>query len=58
VKTTRKRKAPAKKTGILVSVAESIGSTLGAIAAKTNAAQKTLRKRKRTIRSKRRQRKI
>jgi hypothetical protein len=55
MKTTRKRKAPAKKTGILISLAESIGSTLGSIAAKTNAAQKTLRRR--TIRSKRRQRK-
>jgi hypothetical protein len=38
----RSRKVHPKKEGMLVSVAESIGSTLGAIAAKTNAAQKAL----------------
>jgi hypothetical protein len=45
VKKAKKRKLPAKKEGILISFAESIGSTLGAIAAKTGAAQETLNKR-------------
>jgi hypothetical protein len=42
MKKARKRTSSRKKDGMLISVAESIGSTLGTIAAKTAAAQKTL----------------
>jgi hypothetical protein len=55
VKKAKKRKSPPKKEGILIGLAESIGSTLGAIAARTGAAQKTSRKR--NVRRKRRSRK-
>jgi hypothetical protein len=41
VKTSRTRKSP-KNQALLISVAESIGSTLGAIAAKADAAQRAI----------------
>jgi hypothetical protein len=44
---TRSRK-PTKDKAILVSLAESIGSTLGSIAAKADATQKALTKRRMT----------
>jgi hypothetical protein len=44
LKTTRSRKHPKDET-ILVTLAESIGSTLGSIAAKADATQKALTKR-------------
>ena len=44
MKTTRSRKHPKDET-ILVSLAESIGSALGSIAAKADATQKALTKR-------------
>lgn len=40
---TAKRKSLRKNEGMLFGVAESIGSTLGRIAAKTGVVQKTLR---------------
>lgn len=42
MKTTRTHKASRNHTPLLVSVAESIGSTLGTIAAKADAAQKAM----------------
>jgi hypothetical protein len=42
MKKAGKRVASRKKDGMLINVAESIGSTLGTLAAKTNAAQKAL----------------
>jgi hypothetical protein len=42
LKTTSTHKASRKHTPLLVSVAESIGSTLGSIAAKADAAQKAM----------------
>jgi hypothetical protein len=47
LKTTRSRKS-SKDQALLISLAESIGSTLGSIAAKAGAAQKALTKRKLT----------
>jgi hypothetical protein len=44
LKTTRAHKASSNHTPLLVSVAESIGSTLGTIAAKAGAAQKAMSK--------------
>jgi hypothetical protein len=44
LKTTRARKSSRNHTPLLVSVAESIGSTLGTIAAKADAAQKAMTK--------------
>jgi hypothetical protein len=41
VKTSRTRKSP-KNQALLISVAETIGSTLGAIAAKADAAQRAI----------------
>ena len=41
MKTSRSRKSP-KDQALLISVAESIGSTLGALAAKADAAQKAI----------------
>jgi hypothetical protein len=45
LKTTRTRKSSKHQAPLLFAVAESIGSTLGTIAAKAGAAQKALRKR-------------
>jgi hypothetical protein len=42
LKTARRQKASRNRTPLLVSVAESIGSTLGSIAAKADAAQKAM----------------
>jgi hypothetical protein len=47
LKTTRSHKSSKDQT-LLISLAESIGSTLGSIAAKAGAAQKALTKRKLT----------
>jgi hypothetical protein len=58
LKTTRTRKSAKEQAPLLFAVAESIGSTLGTIAARADAAQKALTKRNVVGNLKRRSKKV